>query len=489
MQKFTLKLITPAVLMVFCAMLAMPTEAADFRYTLGLHGEVATVTGGEGYKFPLRRAYGMSLGYAVSEHWDLDVNLGWYDLYDDLSATSSFSFRNDSTLSSRRFQATRLGAEVKRILLPPGGLVNISLGLGGGLLIWRMADPGVDTTLEVPGSRNETVDYSSTEVFVTGLVGTEIALSSHFALNLDLHVDYLTGAGTEFADEISSARDRWLVGSSVGLSFSFGPSGFQRGWPSQRAWSLEAPTNTKKPKAATDSDGDGIPDSDDRCHATPTDVIVDRHGCPLDSDRDGVFDGLDDCDGTDPRARNKVDIFGCPLDSDFDGVPDYRDACPHNAVGAFVDEGGCPLDSDADGIPDGLDDCPGTLYGIDVDPHGCVDLSVFAKPMIMNIDYAPGSFEVDPNNMDRLRELARILNFVPIIKLEINGYTDNIGLTSANQTLSDKRARRVRDYLVAMDVASERIRVFGRGETSFVASNQTEADRAKNRRIEIIFYR
>ena len=121
-----------------------------------------------------------------------------------------------------------------------------------------------------------------------------------------------------------------------------------------------------------------------------------------------------------------------------------------------------------DGVPDGLDDCPGTLYGIDVDPHGCVDLSVFAEPMVMNIDYAPGSFEVDPNNMERLRELARILNFVPEIKLEISGFTDNIGQAAANQSLSEKRARRVRDYLVAMDSVGA-----GPGEIVFYVSGSS----------------
>lgn len=175
--------------------------------------------------------------------------------------------------------------------------------------------------------------------------------------------------------------------------------------------------------------------------------------------------------------------------SDFDGIPDYADQCPFNQVGAFVDDKGCPVDTDGDGVPDGLDDCPYTLFGVDVDRFGCIDLTILSKPMVLNIDYIPGSFEIDPANRERVKELARILSFVPVIKLDIYGYTDNIGTAVANKNLSYKRARRVRDYLVSLDINSDRIKTFGKGETNFVAANKTAAGRAKNRRIEIVFYK
>jgi OOP family OmpA-OmpF porin len=216
---------------------------------------------------------------------------------------------------------------------------------------------------------------------------------------------------------------------------------------------------------------------------------VDDNGCPLDTDGDGVPDGLDDCPDTSPESKGKVDIYGCPVDSDFDGLPDFLDRCPTNRIGAVVDSTGCPVDSDADGVPDGLDDCPATMYGVEVDRYGCIDLSVFDKPLVLNIDYPSGSFEIDPNSKMKLQKLAGILNFVPHIRMEINGYTDNIGTSVANQKLSEKRANRVRDYLVTLGVAAERIQVFGRGEDNFVASNQTAEGRAKNRRIEIVFYK
>ena len=209
----------------------------------------------------------------------------------------------------------------------------------------------------------------------------------------------------------------------------------------------------------------------------------------MDSDRDGVPDGNDDCPGTPMVAQGAVDIFGCPVDADFDGVPDYLDACPQNATGAIVDSTGCPIDSDNDGVPDGLDDCPFTMVDVAVDRHGCIDLSMFSRPMVLSIKYVSGSFEIDPHSKERIKRLAGLLNFVSDIKLEISGYTDNIGTSTANKRLSGKRARRVRDFLENLGITSDRMKTVGRGEVNFIASNQTAEGRARNRRIEITFYK
>ena len=103
----------------------------------------------------------------------------------------------------------------------------------------------------------------------------------------------------------------------------------------------------------TDSDGDGVWDSEDACPDTPAGVEVDLYGCPVDSDNDGVPDYMDNCPHT-PAGVN-VDTSGCPVDSDNDGVPDYLDNCPDSPEGVKVDSSGCPPDSIQSSIPDSSD--------------------------------------------------------------------------------------------------------------------------------------
>jgi OOP family OmpA-OmpF porin len=210
---------------------------------------------------------------------------------------------------------------------------------------------------------------------------------------------------------------------------------------------------------------------------------------PYDSDGDGIPDLSDNCPGTPPEARGLIDIRGCPIDTDCDGIPDYRDSCPDNHAGAAVDNLGCPMDGDRDGIPDGLDDCPGTEPGLAVDGSGCIDLTVLEKPLVLNIAYLPGAVEIDSAAKEQLDRIAAILLKASEIKVEINGYTDNVGLADANRALSQKRADWIRDYLVDSGIASERLIPIGRGETNFAASNSTRVGREQNRRIEMIFYK
>jgi Thrombospondin type 3 repeat len=118
-----------------------------------------------------------------------------------------------------------------------------------------------------------------------------------------------------------------------------------------------------------DRDGDGVPETLDRCPDTPRGAVVDARGCPIDSDHDGVADGVDECPITPAGVR--VDGLGCPVDGDHDGVPDYHDRCPATPQGVSVDAAGCPEDGDGDGVPDYRDSCPDTPRGAPVDANGC----------------------------------------------------------------------------------------------------------------------
>ncbi|MCA9717291.1 MAG: OmpA family protein, partial [Myxococcales bacterium] len=72
----------------------------------------------------------------------------------------------------------------------------------------------------------------------------------------------------------------------------------------------------------------------------------------------------------------------------------------------------------------------------------------------------------------------------PSIRIEISGHTDSIGDPEYNKDLSRRRAEAVKSYLVENGIAPDRVETRGAGMDEPVASNQTAAGRAKNRRIE-----
>ncbi|MDX9858091.1 MAG: OmpA family protein [candidate division Zixibacteria bacterium] len=471
-------------------------SADPYRYAFGGFGGPQFLSGGDVFSFEREIGYGVMLGHRVADRWQIGLALSWLELKNDTAgADTTVAFDGLSPATPVTFDATRVSLTAERLLFDPASVLNVKLGAGGGLLIWKMIDPETDRSLAVTGKKNQITDFAATELILTGLAGVEFRPLPQLRLGVTGTADYLTGGGADFSSDVNSGRDRLLLGAHVSFSLLFGSSLPKTEWRSDEVWPAQPAVSSGPassgvpPESQRDSDADGVPDALDKCAMTVRGVEVDRFGCPLDGDRDGVPDGLDDCPDTPAEARGRVDIYGCPVDSDFDGIPDYLDACPGNPMGAAVDDRGCPVDSDADGVPDGLDDCPYTIAGVEVDRYGCIDMSMFAEPMVLNIDYPPGSFEIDPNNKKRVEKLANLLSFVTDIKLEINGYTDNIGTDQANEALSEKRARRVMEFLIANGVSPDRMRAYGRGEKNFVADNQTAEGRARNRRIEIVFYR
>jgi outer membrane protein OmpA-like peptidoglycan-associated protein len=87
-----------------------------------------------------------------------------------------------------------------------------------------------------------------------------------------------------------------------------------------------------------------------------------------------------------------------------------------------------------------------------------------------------------------LRELASSLQKYPDSQLLIVGHTDNVGDDSYNQALSQRRSNSAATYLAAQGVARTRLAATGKGESEPVATNDTDAGRQKNRRVEVAIY-
>ena len=97
-----------------------------------------------------------------------------------------------------------------------------------------------------------------------------------------------------------------------------------------------------------------------------------------------------------------------------------------------------------------------------------------------------GKSDLTSQAAPRLDKLAKFLAEFPNRKLLIEGYTDSVGTTQFNQTLSERRAAAVQSALVTRGVAADRITARGYGKEYPVADNSSPEGRAMNRRVEIV---
>lgn len=102
-----------------------------------------------------------------------------------------------------------------------------------------------------------------------------------------------------------------------------------------------------------------------------------------------------------------------------------------------------------------------------------------------DISFDSGKADIKPELRPILDKFATGLKGNPAATVRIIGHTDNTGTDAINNPLSVNRAASTRDYLVMRGVASDRIAIDGRGSHEPIAPNDTAANRAKNRRVEI----
>lgn len=122
-----------------------------------------------------------------------------------------------------------------------------------------------------------------------------------------------------------------------------------------------------------------------------------------------------------------------------------------------------------------------TLPGAEVERVG-EGIKVTLKENMVN--FAFNKSDLQPLAKANLDKLAEILINNPDTNINIYGYTDSKGTDEYNLSLSDRRAASVKAYLVSKGIASSRMNTMGMGEASPIASNDTEAGRAQNRRVE-----
>jgi OOP family OmpA-OmpF porin len=104
--------------------------------------------------------------------------------------------------------------------------------------------------------------------------------------------------------------------------------------------------------------------------------------------------------------------------------------------------------------------------------------------VLEGILFETGSATIDPSSNPRLDRVVEYMTHMTSVRIRIAGHTDNVGNAQRNRALSQTRAEAVRAYLVAHGVDEARVEAVGYGDSQPVASNDTDAGRQQNRRIE-----
>ncbi len=106
--------------------------------------------------------------------------------------------------------------------------------------------------------------------------------------------------------------------------------------------------------------------------------------------------------------------------------------------------------------------------------------------MTSNTAFEVNSTQINSGFFSTMDKIAQVLNKYGKTELLIVGHTDSTGSDQYNQTLSEQRAQSVYQYLQGQGVIHQRLNAYGKGEMEPIASNNTDAGRRQNRRVEII---
>jgi len=162
--------------------------------------------------------------------------------------------------------------------------------------------------------------------------------------------------------------------------------------------------------------------------------------------------------GDDARERRKRALIGA-------GVGGLAGA----GVGAYMDKQEAELRKELEGT------------GVSVTRKG----DNITLNMPSNITFRTGSADLDSRFFKVLDSVGLVLKKYDQTIIEVAGHTDSVGSEQMNQSLSERRASTVSQYLVGKGIKQERMIVIGAGETRPVASNDSEEGRALNRRVEL----
>ncbi len=219
--------------------------------------------------------------------------------------------------------------------------------------------------------------------------------------------------------------DNWGAELAVGRGLAVHPGYGREAFRALASIRYDFDFARQRPSLLVDSDGDGIPDSEDAC----------------------------------PNQPGPAEYDGCP-DTDGDQVPDNLDKCP--TVPGPAENAGCPYE--------------GPPYVV-VEPDW-----IHVRGSVL---FSSGAAVIHKQSLPLLDELAAVLKGRPdLSSVTVEGHTDDRGGHAYNQELSERRAKAVVDYLVHKGIQPARLASRGYGYDKPIASNADALGRARNRRVE-----
>jgi len=141
-------------------------------------------------------------------------------------------------------------------------------------------------------------------------------------------------------------------------------------------------------------------------------------------------------------------------------------------------------DTDADGVLDSKDQCPDTQAKAKVTSNGCYEELKEEKDFTMHLKFEVNKAVIRNEVRDQVTALAEFLKEYPHTDVVVEGHTDNVGADLANKELSQRRADAVKQSLITdYAIEADRITSIGYGESQPIASNDSAAGQAENRRV------